>query len=275
MTAPVAVHASGDASAALGAAEAFLLDRPVHNNLVLTLLAERAARPQAGRYWWVARGREVGGFGFQSPIQMRAVVAPTEPDLVDALVDAMVVDAPDLPGVMGDATTAAAFAGRWAERRATPVVPVEGQRIYRLAEIRHPSGVPGRLRLAADADRDLLAGWVRGFLDETGMHPLGPDELLDRHLARGLWLWEDDGPASMAVASTATAGVSRIGFVYTPPERRRRGYAAACVAALSDRVLATGTACMLYTQLQNPTSNAVYRRIGYQPVVEVLVYRFG
>jgi predicted GNAT family acetyltransferase len=33
--------------------------------------------------------------------------------------------------------------------------------------------------------------------------------------------------------------------------------------------------CILHTQLANPTSNAIYRRIGYEPVSEVLFYRFG
>jgi predicted GNAT family acetyltransferase len=33
--------------------------------------------------------------------------------------------------------------------------------------------------------------------------------------------------------------------------------------------------CILYTQLGNPTSNAIYRAIGYEPVVEVVRYRFS
>ena len=31
---------------------------------------------------------------------------------------------------------------------------------------------------------------------------------------------------------------------------------------------------ILFTDLSNPTSNAVYRRIGYQAVAEILRYRF-
>ena len=72
------------------------------------------------------------------------------------------------------------------------------------------------------------------------------------------------------------AGACRIGFVYTPPERRRRGYATGCVAALSERLLANGAErCMLYAQLHNPTSNAIYRRMGYEPVSDIVFYRFG
>ena len=64
-------------------------------------------------------------------------------------------------------------------------------------------------------------------------------------------------------------------LVYTPPERRRRGYAGACVAALSAAALDVADECILYAQLANPTSNGLYRRLGYEAVAEGLIYRFG
>ena len=59
------------------------------------------------------------------------------------------------------------------------------------------------------------------------------------------------------------------------PEDRRRGYGAAVTAAVSRAALAAGTLPVLYTQLANPTSNAVYRRLGYEPVLEALRYSSG
>ena len=281
MTAPAAVtvDASTDPAAALEAAEGFLVRHPVANSLVISLLLERAAAPQPGRYWWASDpAGDVTGFVFQSPLPFRALVAPAARSVLEALVERIASDVPELPGIMGDAESAAAFAGHWAERRATPVQPEEAQRIYRLGRLRLPPGGEGRLRRAAAPDAGVLLGWVKGFLAETGVYPLDPEELLGRHLARGgLWLWETEAgePVSMAVASRPAAGMSRIGFVYTPPEHRRRGYAAACVAAVAEVVQAEGLDCILNTQLQNPTSNAIYRRIGFEPVVEVLIYRFG
>lgn len=79
-----------------------------------------------------------------------------------------------------------------------------------------------------------------------------------------LYLWEDGEPRSMAGEVAQTPHGARIGYVYTPPERRGRGYASACVAGLSQRVLASGRrSCFLYTDLSNATSNALYQRIGY------------
>ncbi|MDQ3898266.1 MAG: GNAT family N-acetyltransferase, partial [Actinomycetota bacterium] len=121
-----------------------------------------------------------------------------------------------------------------------------------------------------------LVPWAAGFVEATGGHPMRPVDIVDQHLDGGrLWLWDDGGPVSMAARSDEVAGVVRVAFVYTPPEHRGRGYAAASVAALSQRSVAEGLECVLYAQLENPTSNAIYRRIGYEPVVEVLIYRFG
>jgi len=79
----------------------------------------------------------------------------------------------------------------------------------------------------------------------------------------------------MAAASASAAGVVRVSTVYTPPENRARGYAQSCVEALTKRILSQSHRCALFADLKNPTANAVYRRIGYQPVTEMLTYRLG
>jgi predicted GNAT family acetyltransferase len=57
--------------------------------------------------------------------------------------------------------------------------------------------------------------------------------------------------------------------VYTPPAERRRGYAAAAVAEVSRRLLDQGARVCLFTDQANPTSNALYARLGYEPVVDM------
>ena len=67
----------------------------------------------------------------------------------------------------------------------------------------------------------------------------------------------------------------RIGPVYTPPEQRGHGYATGLVAEQSRSLLAGGRRfCFLYTDLDNATSNALYRRIGYRLVCESAEVRF-
>jgi predicted GNAT family acetyltransferase len=68
----------------------------------------------------------------------------------------------------------------------------------------------------------------------------------------------------------------RISWVYTPPSRRRQGYASALVAAMSQKLLDEGRKfCFLYTDLANPTSNSIYQRLGYQPVGDSMYYAFA
>jgi predicted GNAT family acetyltransferase len=44
---------------------------------------------------------------------------------------------------------------------------------------------------------------------------------------------------------------------------------------LSQQALDAGaTACMLFTDRANATSNAIYQRIGYRPVTTACEYRF-
>jgi predicted GNAT family acetyltransferase len=71
----------------------------------------------------------------------------------------------------------------------------------------------------------------------------------------------------MAGVSRAVAGMMRVGPVYTPPGHRGLGYAGAVTAAVSRAALEGGAReVVLFTDLGNPTSNALYRRLGYQPV---------
>jgi predicted GNAT family acetyltransferase len=272
---PWEVETSDDAAQALTRAGAFLRSSPVQHNLVLSLLQERSIHPEPGRYWMVLDGDEVVGVAFQSPLSFHAAITTLPPAAIPALVEAMAMVAPDLPGVFGEADISSRFAGAWAEILNVPTAPVEGQRLYRLGSLVAPTGVPGRLRMAEDGDKDLVLSWLRGFRDETGGHP-PPPHVVGRRISEGfVALWDHDRPVSMAYFTPPAAGVSRIGPVYTPPPQRRRGFAAACTAATSAVALQAGANdCVLYTQLTNPQSNAIYRRIGYRATSEQLRYAF-
>jgi predicted GNAT family acetyltransferase len=69
--------------------------------------------------------------------------------------------------------------------------------------------------------------------------------------------------------------MARIGPVYTPGAERRRGFAAACVSWVSRELLEAGNGCVLYTDLANPTSNSVYRALGYRAISELVRYEFA
>jgi GNAT superfamily N-acetyltransferase len=210
------------------------------------------------------------------------------PAAAAALGEAVARAWPDLAGVNGEAATAAAFAGTYATCRGIPARPVEAQRLYRLEALRPPAPPPGRPRVAGPADREVVARFVGGFHEDVGEdHRPGTaddDRTAAVLIADGrLWLWETpttegEGPGTvvaMARASGAQAGVARVGPVYTVPEARGRGFGGAVTAAATRAVIDGGATAVLYTQLDNPTSNALYQRLGYEVVAEVLRYAFG
>jgi predicted GNAT family acetyltransferase len=204
------------------------------------------------------------------------VLTEIPPDCIEELANAIATDRPNLPGVFGEAATVARFAGFWAERLRIPAAPVEAQRLYRLTILRPPPVAPGLLRTAGKADFSLVVEWLQGFQRETG-GTVAPHDTLRRRIEAGLIsIWDDGKPVSMASVTKPLARTVRVGLVYTPPEHRSWGYATSCVAAVSRAALDTGALqCVLYTQLSNPQSNAIYRRLGYEPVVDQLRYRFG
>ena len=169
---------SDDVERAIREAGAFLRSDPAQHNLILTLLEQRRARPEPGRYGWVSCDDDVLGVFFQSPLVFHASVTPMPPAAIEPLVDRVASMAPDLPGVAGDAATAARFAGRWAELLKVPAKPVEGQRLYALETVKEPRGVPGRARRADRGDADVLAGWGNAFERDTGS-PVLPDAVRD------------------------------------------------------------------------------------------------
>jgi predicted GNAT family acetyltransferase len=226
---------------------------------------------------------KAGPFLESEPV-LHNVILSLLPDAVKATVDAVIAADVALPGVVAEATTAALFAGEWTERRKSAAHPHEGQRIYELIELQEGRSVDGRLRVATGDDIDVVMAWFLGFQDDVGETGGETGRNVEARLAAGqYWLWTvgDDSassavgdPVSMCWASAPTAGVSRIGAVYTPQDRRNRGYAEACVREASRMLMQQNVRCMLFTQLDNPTSNAIYHRIGYRAIAEALRYRF-
>ena len=187
-------------------------------------------------------------------------------------------DGIELPGVHGARQVAVRFANVWGRMAGVRSEIAMEQRLYKLTEVTVPSGVSGCLRLADPEDRDLLVAWGQGFVTEAvagAPHP-DPGGLVERLTeAATLAVWDDDGAVSMAAVSRPTPHGISVSLVYTPSEKRGRGYASACVAGLSRKQLDAGKRfCTLFTDLANPTSNALYQRVGYRPIAEFVEIRF-
>lgn len=189
----------------------------------------------------------------------------------------LAIDHP-LPGVNGTLETTEAFSRLWKERTGVTSIVGTQQRIYKLTDVSPPSPVPGLARWAEERDVSLLTTWFLDFHHEAVPQdpPLDPEKSVRRFIDRQqLLVWEDRALVSMVGCPRETPHGATIGPVYTPPEHRGRGYASACVAAMSQHLLDGGKAfCTLYTDLANPTSNKIYQNIGYRPVVDCAMVTF-
>ena len=265
----------------------FLARREAEHNLIFGICSAIRLSPEVyvddpPQFLTVADGAgRVVAASLQTPPQNVVVSQVDDPGAIDMLVDALVADAP--PGVLAPAEVAARFLSRWTARTGEVAHLEVAERIFRLERVvapRRPAA--GSWRLATPGDRELIAEWVVAFATEAMPHqPPIADALgvADRWIARInrlLYLWEDEGRVvSVVGAGGETPNGIRIGPVYTPPDARGHGYATSLTAAASADQLERGRRfCFLFTDLANPTSNAIYRAIGYEPVCNMDQYRF-
>jgi len=103
-----------------------------------------------------------------------------------------------------------------------------------------------------------LVDYLRGE-EITVPGVIGPVEIADMF----------DGAWAQSTGQTSEVGMHQ--RVY----ELRQGYASALVARLSQHLLDLGYQFInLFTDLQNPTSNAIYQKIGYRPVCDFRMYKF-
>ncbi len=270
----------------LAAAGGFLRAHPAQNTIMLT--AAEAIRVRGPG----AFGGPAPLFGWQAEPDGALAAAflhtPPYPVVLTAMTAARAANlAAELagrgrkvPGVNATGEPGSAFAAAWQERTGQPARTAMRMRLYALAELLPPDPPPpGQPRIASAADRDLLLAWLNAFHAEAG--PEGPSEservVDDRVGNGGLILWEHEGrPVSVAGRNRPAAGQARVGPVYTPPDLRGRGFGGAATAAITQAALDDGAeGVVLFTDLANPTSNTLYQRLGYRPVSDWAVLRFG
>jgi RimJ/RimL family protein N-acetyltransferase len=224
-------------------------------------------------------GAVSGAFVWTPP--HRLSLSPLTDDAAADELAAVLADAGrELPGVGSESATASGFAAAWQRRTGATATAGHAQRLYRLATLTPPEPSPsGSARVATGADRALLARWHGEFHEAIGEKgAMDAGEWADARIAYGgatLWETPDGTPVAMAGNTRQVAGQVRVAPVYTPADLRGRGYGGAATVAVSRAALAAGAEeVLLFTDLDNPTSNALYQRIGYRPVRDFTQYDF-
>jgi uncharacterized protein len=266
--------ATGDAF--LARAEPWLLLAEAENNLILGLARQIALYTTAygGKPYLatVEKDGAVSGCAFRTP-PWKLIMTRMPDESVAALVTDVAREYEQLPAALAPVETAHSFAAKWSAMRGCTMREGMRQRLYRLDRVvPPPRPAPGSLRFATERDLPLIQRWLDAFVEEAAperidVRSIGTERVARREMA----LWVDDQRRCMAGYSGRSPNGVRVGYVYTPPEWRGRGYATSCVAALSQCALDEGAReCFLYTDVSNHTSNSIYGHIGYQPIADAV-----
>ena len=273
-----------DLGAYLAAAAGFLRSQPVRHTIQLSAVETLRARgasafgetaPLFG--WWRSGTGEITAALLHTPPYPVLLTRLPERS-AQPLAEALAGCGRQLPGVTAQQDDAAQFAAAWSRLTGATSQESRRSRLFRLGRLRPPAPGPrGAARVATTANRALLESWLAAFAEEIGESTGPPADVVDERLSYGgLTLWAADGTAvSLAGLHRPAAGTTRVSPVYTPPARRRQGYGGAVTAAVSRAALDAGADhVVLFTDLANPTSNALHQRLGYRPVEDRVVLRF-
>ncbi|MFJ4526574.1 GNAT family N-acetyltransferase [Streptomyces sp. NPDC088810] len=279
-------HLTEDIDDFLARAGDFLRSRPALHNTPLTVIERLRTRGAA------AYGAEATVFGrlesggevhaiFYRLASRRVTLTPLTTDQADTLAARLADLGRPVSGVTADHDTATAFAEAWQRHTGAAAVAHWWGRLYRLGTLTPPEPHPeGRARVAEAHDHRQLIRWCNEFAADVGEAPtLDADSWPDSRFAdKHFTFWEDpDGtPVSMAGSTSMVGDMIRVDPVYTPARLRGRGYAGAVTAEVSRAALTAGaTDVVLFTNPANPTSNALYKRIGYVPIADFTGYKFS
>lgn len=270
----------------LARAQSFLARQEAHNNLPLGISAGLVANPNlysSESYFVVVEDdAAVVAAALMTPPHNLVLAMCESREPLQLIAQQLHASQLKLPGVTGASEAALHFAEIWQSVTGQCYEKTIAERIYQLTTVAQVPVAPGSMRRMTETDRD----WVRPWLIEYQQEAMGRTDAdsVERSIThavtsppslRGMYVWEDGEPVSLAGYGGPTPNGIRVGPVYTPPQYRGKGYATNCVAALSQQLLDEGRKyCFLFTDLSNPTSNHIYQVIGYEPVCDVDEYRF-
>lgn len=188
-----------------------------------------------------------------------------------------------LSSVIADHETATTFAEIWQQHTGAAAVPFWRAHLYRLGTLTLPEPRrEGQGRAAGEENHEHVVRWCREFCvdvaESVSIAAIDAGSWADTRFAdKDFTFWEtsDGVPVSIAGSTSMVGGMIRVDPVYTPAHLRGRGYAGAVTVEVSRAALTAGaTDVVLFADPTNPTSNALYQRIGYVHVADFTGYKF-
>ncbi len=274
----------GDPNAFLDALRPLIISQPARCTTLNTVLHNHVAAPFSAEEPIMAAVLDDSGAlvaaALQTPPYPLTVVIDSrtghDMTVVATLAGAVRRRTTAFTAISGPAVDIDAFAAAWFDLTGAGSIKSKALLLHRLGIFAPPRGVVGCVREASPvsaSDSELIALWWYRFALEARTSPRpsapNPDVLAQRSTRRhATLLWCVDGrPVAVAGAGSVVDGAVRIGPVYTPPAERGHHYGSAVTAAAVESALRRGASVVeLFTDADYPTSNNIYRRLGFEQV---------
>jgi len=275
----VRVHHWGDAATFLERTAEFRSAEPYLTNVMGSVATSLTQGPSAylhESFWTIEDDRGVRGMMMHTAPH-KLTLSPMSREAIATAAGEIARTVEDLPGVSGPRGVVTTFVDDLLAH--SPVARVaemeRGLFLYALGTLREPAAAPGVPRVATDDDFALVHQWLLEFARDTDGLAHGVDAAARTMIEqKRVFLWSVGARPVCLVGHSIPMGnagsVVRVGPVYTPEPERRRGYAGQLTADVSRRLLERGHSLMLFTDADNPTSNGVYARLGYERIDELV-----
>ncbi|MFX1498799.1 MAG: GNAT family N-acetyltransferase [Promethearchaeota archaeon] len=268
----------------------FLVQREAENNLILAIL--NRLKKNIDRYDQAApllllinEYNSIKLISIRTPPHDLLISYTDDLSTIDVLIEELLRRDVVLPGILSFKNAADKFSKIWAEKKKLKAALLRNERVYKLEIVAENTlGIKKFIKATKKYENfvlkcarymmvEVLAEINQEQLDET-------IKSFRQELDEGtsniyLLLDDNDTPLSLVRKAGKTPNGNFINFVYTPPHLRKRGYATEVVAHISQMLLEEGNKyCFLFTDLSNTTSNSIYQKVGYHPVIDMNHYRF-
>ncbi|WP_406162940.1 GNAT family N-acetyltransferase [Streptomyces sp. NBC_01005] len=266
----------------------FLCSHPALHSTPLTDIEKMQRRGSdahhgaATIFGWLESGGEVNAIFYCTP-RGRLTLTPLSAEQAVTLAGHLAGLDHSLSSVIADHETATTFAEIWQQHTGAAAVPFWRAHLYRLGTLTLPEPRrEGQGRAAGEENHEHVVRWCREFCvdvaESVSIAAIDAGSWADTRFAdKDFTFWEtsDGVPVSIAGSTSMVGGMIRVDPVYTPAHLRGRGYAGAVTVEVSRAALTAGaTDVVLFADPTNPTSNALYQRIGYVHVADFTGYKF-